>query len=52
MTQAIAAGGKNEESSYIVWHCIESSLKALDKAFTGMDFHSDFKAFAAGLRWP
>merc|ERR1712032_1201279 len=47
--RAIAAAGKNDETSYIVWHCIESSLVALDRAFTGMDFHSEFKAFAAKL---
>ena len=46
--QAIHAAGK-EETSYIVWHCIESALGALDKAFTGMKIHSAFKAFAARL---
>ena len=49
LTQAIAAAGKGE-TSYIVWHCIEDSLVALDRAFTGMKIHSSFKAFAAGLR--
>ena len=49
LPQAIGAAGSNEETSYIVWNCIESSLAGLDRSFTGMKFHSSFKAFAAGL---
>ena len=32
-----------------MWDCIESSLAALDKAFTGLKVHSDLKTFAAKL---
>jgi len=46
--KAIAAAG-NKENSYIVWECIETSLAALNKSFTGLKFHSAFKAFAAKL---
>ena len=46
--QAIAAMG-NKETSYIVWDCIELSLSALDKSFTGLKVHSDLKTFAALL---
>ena len=46
--QAIAAMG-NKETSYIVWDCIELSLSALDKSFTGLKVHSALKTFAARL---
>ena len=48
LTQAIAAASR-KETSYIVWHCIESCLAGLDRAFTGTEIHSPFKAFAAKL---
>ena len=48
IVQAIAAAANNE-TSYIVWNCIEGALTGLKKAFAGLEIHSTFKAFAAKL---
>merc|ERR1712032_887324 len=48
VVKAIAAAANNE-TSYIVWNCIEGALTGLKKAFAGLEIHSTFKAFAAKL---